>query len=173
VLPQRALAVGVAIVESIQPHLESSGAGLHWPNDVFVEGRKIAGVLVDVLADGRHVIGIGLNVNNPIALAPPDVQARATSLCELTGRRLDRTGLLCSLLANLRSTLQASAEAPEAFGERFGTLCLQIGRPLLIDTAGRETRGTCTGIAPDGALLLATDAGPRRIYSGVVRADAQ
>ncbi len=45
----------------------------------------MAGVLVDVLADGRHVVGIGINVNNSLAGAPAEVATRATSLCELAG----------------------------------------------------------------------------------------
>jgi BirA family biotin operon repressor/biotin-[acetyl-CoA-carboxylase] ligase len=167
VLPQRSLAVGVAIVDTVQPLLPVA-AGLHWPNDVFVAGRKVAGILVDILADGRHVVGIGLNVNNPMAAAPAEVRARATSLCELAGRTLDRTEVLCELLVNLKRTLQASAADPEAFGSRFGELCMQLGQELTVEAAGRQTTGTCAGIAADGALLLKTADGSVRIYSGVI-----
>ncbi len=169
VLPQRALATGVAIVDTIQPHLADVRAGLHWPNDVFVDGRKVAGVLVDVLSGGRHVVGIGLNVNNPMSGAPPEVLARAASLCELTGQTFDRTALLASLLLSLRSTFQASSGAPEAFGQRFDALCLQVGQTLTVETAGRKTSGICRGIAADGALLLHTAEGTLPIHSGVIR----
>jgi len=166
--PQRSLAVGVAIVDTLSLLLPQRRVGLHWPNDVFVEGRKIAGVLVDVLADGRHVIGIGLNVNHSFADAPEEVKARATSLFDLAGKRFDRTQLVCELLAQLRSSLQAAAASPESYGRRFDELCLQRGETITINAAGRQTSGRCAGIAPDGALLLETPAGVQKFYSGVL-----
>ena len=102
--------------------------GLHWPNDVFVAGKKMAGVLIDVLPDGRHVVGIGLNVNNSLAAAPDDVRARAASLCELAGRTFDRTAVLLKLLDNLQAAVRESAASPEIFGQRFNELCLQLGQ---------------------------------------------
>lgn len=170
-LPERSLAVGVAIVETVQPHLPNRRAGLRWPNDVFVEGRKIAGVLVDVLAQGRHVVGIGLNVNNTFDGAPEEVRARAASLCELADKRFDRTALLCDLLRNLETAMRSSAASQAAFGRRFNELCLQIGRELTVEVAGRRTTGVCAGIASDGALLLETPIGAQKIYSGVLQHD--
>ncbi len=169
-LPERSLAVGVAIVDTVRPLLGDRAVGLHWPNDVFVGGKKIAGILIDVLPDGRHVVGIGLNVNNALADAPDEVRQRATSLCELAGRPLDRTSLLLELLGNLEAAVRASAASPETFGRRFGQLCLQRGRELTIEVGGQRTTGRCAGIAPDGALLLETAAGWQRFYSGVLRA---
>ncbi|MEX0979142.1 MAG: biotin--[acetyl-CoA-carboxylase] ligase, partial [Pirellulales bacterium] len=168
-LPERSLAVGVAIVDTLRPHLPLGRVGLHWPNDVFVEGRKIAGVLIDVLSDNRHVVGIGINVNNTLDGAPDEVRASATSLCELTGLSFDRTALLADLLGNLRIALHASSASPEDLGRRFSELCLQIGHELTVDVAGRRTTGVCQGVAPDGALLLDTPGGFQRFHSGVLR----
>lgn len=168
VLPARSLAVGVAIVESLRPHLAGRRLGLHWPNDVYAEGRKIAGVLVDVLGGGRHVVGIGLNVNNSLAGAPDEVRRRAASLCELAGRNFDRTALVAALLGELRGAFVEIAASPEEFGRHFAEQCLQIGRELTVDVAGRRTTGTCAGIAPDGALLLETSTGFQKFYSGVL-----
>ncbi len=169
VLPARSLGAGVAIVETIQPHLKRQRVGLHWPNDVYARGRKIAGVLVDVLSAGRHVVGIGLNVNNTLAGAPDEVRDRATSLCELAGNSFDRTALLADLLENLQIAMRQLSAAPDEFGLRFNELCLQIGRELTIDVAGRHTTGRCAGIATDGALLLETPDGLQKFYSGVLR----
>jgi BirA family biotin operon repressor/biotin-[acetyl-CoA-carboxylase] ligase len=168
-LPERSLAVGVAIVETLQPLLAGIEVGLHWPNDVFAAGKKIAGVLIDVLPGGRHIVGIGLNVNNTLDGAPDEVRARATSLCELAGRKFDRTTLLLNLLENVQAAVRESAAVPDEFGLRFGQLCLQVGSELTIDTGGERTRGRCAGIATDGALLLETRDGFARFYSGVLR----
>jgi BirA family transcriptional regulator, biotin operon repressor / biotin---[acetyl-CoA-carboxylase] ligase len=131
--PERSLAVGVAIVDAIQPLAGGHDVGLHWPNDVFAAGRKLAGVLIEVLPGGRHVIGIGLNVNNDFSAAPDDVRARATSLAELSGRSYDRTELLCDLLMSLKRSIRESAARGDKFGRRFGELCQQIGHELTID----------------------------------------
>jgi BirA family biotin operon repressor/biotin-[acetyl-CoA-carboxylase] ligase len=168
-LPQRSLATAVAIVDTLRPLLAGHIVGFHWPNDVFVGDRKIAGILIDVLPDGRHIFGIGLNANNSIAHAPLDVRYRATTLFDLTARPHCRTSLLTSLLANLKASLSMTADMPERMAERFQSLCLQIGNDLTIDSGQSIVTGTCTGIAPDGALELFSNDGPQRIYSGTVR----
>jgi BirA family biotin operon repressor/biotin-[acetyl-CoA-carboxylase] ligase len=168
-LPERSLAVGVAIVETLRSRELGHEIGLHWPNDVFVSDKKVAGILIDVLPDGRHIVGIGLNVNNRLAGAPDDVRARATSLCELAGRSFDRTALLLDLLENLEAAVRASAAAPQEFGRRFQELCLQLGRELTVEVGAQRTTGLCAGIASDGALLLDTRSGRRKFYSGVLR----
>jgi BirA family biotin operon repressor/biotin-[acetyl-CoA-carboxylase] ligase len=168
-LPERSLAVGAAIVDTVRPIVRGRNVGLHWPNDVFVDGKKLAGILLDVLAGGRHVLGIGLNVNNSLADAPDDVRARATSLCELTGATHDRTELLVQLLRNIELAVRDSAADPQAYGRRFQELCLQVGKELTIEVGGRRTTGRCAGIAPDGALLLEDGGRYERYYSGVLR----
>lgn len=168
-LPERSLAVGIAIAETVQPLVPDQRVGLHWPNDVYAAGKKLAGVLIDVLPGGRHVVGIGLNVNNRLDGAPDDVRARATSLCELASRTFDRTALLLKLLANLEAAVRASATAPEEFGRRFQQHCLQLGQELTLEVGPERTTGRCLGIAPDGALQLDTPGGCRKFYSGVLR----
>jgi BirA family biotin operon repressor/biotin-[acetyl-CoA-carboxylase] ligase len=167
--PERSLAIGAALVDVVAPLVPGVKVGLHWPNDVYAAEKKIAGILIDVLPSGRHVIGIGLNVNNTLEGAPDDVRARATSLCELSGRTFDRSELLANLLVSIERNVRASSADPESFGRRFNELCLQIGRELTIDVGGRLTTGRCAGIAPDGALLLETPAGWQKFYSGVLR----
>lgn len=168
-LPGRSLAIGAAIVDTVAPLLPGHTVGLHWPNDVFVGEKKIAGTLVDVLAGGRHVLGIGLNVNNTLSGAPDEVRGRAASLCELSGERIDRTALLAALLVNVNAALRDFVDDPQAFGGQFQELCLQTGRDVTIEAGGRRTTGRCVGIGPDGALLLETGDGLQRFYSGVLR----
>jgi len=172
-MPQRSLAAAVALVDTLAavaspfgPAL--AGLGLHWPNDVFVGGRKIAGILIDVLPDGRHILGIGVNVNNSLAGAPEEVLARATTLAELTGSQFDLTEFLGLLLGNLELAMRQSTLAPEVLGRRFDSLCLQVGQVLTLETGGARTIGECLGIALDGALLLEVAGAPKSFYSGVL-----
>src|SRR5487761_503549 len=88
--PMLSLAAAVALIETVGPLVGQEEIGLHWPNDVFVAGRKLAGILVEALPDGKHILGIGCNVNNSLAQAPGELQAIATSLADLSGRTQHR-----------------------------------------------------------------------------------
>ena len=166
------LAAAVAIVETAAPLLAHRPIGVHWPNDVFASGRKLAGVLVEALPDGKHIVGIGCNVNNSLAEAPAELQAIVTSLADLTGRSQHRAAFLLELLERLQANLEQLASAPETLGERAHELCLQRGGRLTLQAGNRQASGICAGIAPDGALLLETPAGVEMHYSGVLVHDA-
>ena len=71
------------------------------PEHAGVADRKLAGILVEVLPDRRHVIGIGLNVNHHLADAPAELQNTAATLRDLSGLEHDRTGVLIDLLRRL------------------------------------------------------------------------
>ncbi len=163
-----ALAAAVAIVEALEPLLPGRVPGIHWPNDVYVDERKIAGILVEALADGRQIVGIGINVNNPMAAAPSELQSIVTSLVDLIGRPFDRSILLLEFCLGLDRNLATLATEPDLLGRRANSLCLQHGRILTIDTGGAHHTGTCIGIADDGALLLETAHRREAFYSGVL-----
>ena len=85
------LAVGVALVDALVPLVPGHEIGIHWPNDVMLDGRKLAGVLIEVLPNGRQVIGVGVNVNNTAADAPADVRPRGhASRCDWQVLRSNR-----------------------------------------------------------------------------------
>jgi BirA family biotin operon repressor/biotin-[acetyl-CoA-carboxylase] ligase len=162
------LAAAAALVDTLRERIAEQRPGIHWPNDVFVGPRKLAGILVESLADGRHIVGLGLNVNDPATAAPPELRGHITSLVDLTSGECDRTELLVTYLANLRPALGQLADSPHELARYADRLCLQHGERLTIDSAGRQFTGICTGIADDGALVLDTPTGPERIYSGVL-----
>jgi BirA family biotin operon repressor/biotin-[acetyl-CoA-carboxylase] ligase len=167
--PLVALATAVAIVETVAPLLADHTVGLHWPNDVYVEGRKLAGILAEILANRRTVLGIGLNANNSLADAPQELHHSATTLLDLTGVVHDRTRILLSLLGHLESALGKLATDPEQIAATADEICLQKGQTLTADSGRQRVSGRCEGIASDGALLLDTREGLERLYSGVLR----
>jgi BirA family biotin operon repressor/biotin-[acetyl-CoA-carboxylase] ligase len=167
--PRLALAVGAAIVDAVTPRIPQHCVGLHWPNDVYAGEGKLAGVLVEVLPDGRHILGIGLNSNNSAADAPPELIPRIATLRDLTGRMHDQRQLLNELLDCLEIRLrQLGADDPQ-LGESFGAMCLQDGQSLTLYLGDRTVTGRCAGIAADGALLLDTSAGRQKFYAGTLR----
>jgi BirA family transcriptional regulator, biotin operon repressor / biotin---[acetyl-CoA-carboxylase] ligase len=171
-VPRLSLAAGVAIVDTVAPLLDNHQVGLHWPNDVYVGARKLAGILVEVLPDGRHVIGVGLNSNNAAADAPPPLRDVITTLADLTGRHHDHTELLLAILENMHAAMVQLAEPVETLGNRFDLLCLQRDRVLTVFQGQQIITGRCAGIAPDGSLLLDTTEGRRAIQSGSLKPPA-
>ena len=144
-LPLRA---GLAVAD-----LAGAGALVKWPNDVLLDGRKLAGVLVEARPDvGWAVLGMGVNVAVELADLPADVRARAATLGRPPGE-LDAA--LGELLAHLERRLaEPPADCLAALRERDALL----GRPLR--WSGGE--GTGAGIDDEGALLV-------RLADGTVR----
>lgn len=141
-----------------------------WPNDVYLAGRKVCGILIETAASsgGRAVIGIGVNVNNSLAAAPPDVQARAASLSDHLGRSLDITTVLVAVLDEVWNELERIADPELDLPSRWSPHCLLAGKAVRIDAAGRSIMGQCAGIGADGELLVRTPETLERIVAGVV-----
>ncbi len=167
--PLVTLAAAVAIVETVAPLLRGEPVGIHWPNDVVATGGKLAGILVEVLPDGQLIVGIGVNTNNSLADAPPELRGMATTLLELTGREHDQTTLLVTLLEHLESALRQLESAPEQIGARADAMCLQHDCTLTLQLGNQSITGRCVGIAADGALVLEMPHGRRAFYSGVLQ----
>jgi BirA family transcriptional regulator, biotin operon repressor / biotin---[acetyl-CoA-carboxylase] ligase len=98
-LPELTGVAARACAEAIEALTELS-TELKFPNDVLVEGRKVAGVLAEA-REGRVVLGIGINVNVPQAALPAEIDRPATSLLAESGTETDRAELLAELLERL------------------------------------------------------------------------
>lgn len=158
------LAVGVSLAESLHPEVR-----LKWPNDLWLQGRKLGGILVEVAVSGgrRHaVIGVGLNVEPPgplpapsgndetAAVALPPVPPAA--LQELEPGR-DAGEWLAAIVPALARDLQQFEQAGfAAFARRFAARDALAGLELRLSD-GRQ--GVGAGVGPDGALRLRTDSG--------------
>jgi BirA family biotin operon repressor/biotin-[acetyl-CoA-carboxylase] ligase len=167
------LATAVAVVESLAPLAAPHRVGLHWPNDIFAADRKLGGILIESVANRRHVLGIGLNINNPLDAAPPEIRHTAGTLNEITAQTCDPVAILIAILQALDGQLARLRAAPEQVAAQADRLCLQHGQILTIQLAGRSITGRCLGIAPDGCLMLQTAEGPQHFASGVLRSENQ
>ncbi len=167
--PLVSLAAAAAVAETVLPLLPGRAVGIHWPNDVYAAGRKLAGVLVEVVPDRLFVVGIGVNLNNSMRDAPLELRDSASALVDLMGVPHERTAFLVGVLRRLAELLADLPGSPDRVARLADVLCLQQGRTLAIDTRDRVVRGVCAGIGHDGALLLDTPQGTERLVSGVVR----
>ena len=153
-LPLRA---AVAVAESIP-----FPAQIKWPNDVWLGGKKVSGILVEGRPqEGWAVLGIGLNVAT--RSFPDELSEIATSLA-LEGASLSREEVLGSLLASLDEQLSADAADVLAGWRERDAL-----RGASVAWNGGE--GTAAGISDAGALLVETEAGVVELDAGEVHLD--
>ncbi|HEV8230005.1 MAG TPA: biotin--[acetyl-CoA-carboxylase] ligase [Candidatus Limnocylindria bacterium] len=159
---------GVAIARALDA---STGidARLEWPNDVVVEGRKIAGALAHATSDGDGgalVLGIGINVHQQRDDFPAELRDRAISLA-IAGHDVDRLDLLARLTVEL-DRLHDADERRAALDEWRGRSTF-LGRTVEVRAAARAAiRGVATAIDDDGALLVRTAAGTEKVVAGEV-----
>lgn len=156
--PRLALASGLAVAEALEAH--GVTAGIKWPNDVWVDGRKICGVLVEAAGDFA-IIGIGVNVN--VAEFPAELATTATSLRIETGEKLDRAEVLASILRRLdHRRRQIGAEYPSLL-DAVRSRCVLTGKRIRLLAADGPREGFCEGIGASGELLLSTQNGLERL----------
>lgn len=159
-----AVGLGVAIA------LEKVGAGetaLKWPNDLLRDGKKLGGILVELVPGAPHaaVIGIGLNLRLPAAM-PNDLREQSAAL----DVSIDPNQLLAILLIELRAVLENFAQ------HGFATLrsawqarhAFENAPVRLFSDFAPPRDGICRGVAVDGALLFEADGQVERILSGEI-----
>lgn len=168
-LPQISLTTALAVCEGLQQLEPTLDAGLKWPNDVYVQGRKICGILIEVPSrpKGRMVIGVGVNVNNSLGDAPEDLRDTATSLRDVTGTSSDLGEVLIAILRAFSDHLEQLAGGLSV-SEEWGKRSILVGCEVRLATDREEVRGVCQGIDEDGALLLKTNQGVQRYFTGVI-----
>jgi BirA family biotin operon repressor/biotin-[acetyl-CoA-carboxylase] ligase len=98
-LPELSLVAGGAVAQAIAS-VTGIQPAIKYPNDVLIEGRKVAGILAES-SDGRVLLGIGVNVNQTEDELPVETQTEPTSLRVELGERVDRRVLLAALLREL------------------------------------------------------------------------
>jgi BirA family biotin operon repressor/biotin-[acetyl-CoA-carboxylase] ligase len=145
-------------------------AGVKWPNDVLIDDRKVAGILVervDTPLGAAAVVGIGLNVSTTAEELPVDT---ATSLALAGGTEPDRTALLLALLAGLRVEHDAwRARGSRELRAAYAASCVTVGRTVRVELPSGETlTGPATGIDPGGRLLVRGSHGETAVGAGDV-----
>ena len=170
------LVAGVAVCEALHA-LGLPQVGLKWPNDVVVADadglRKLGGLLVEGGGEAggvaRAVIGIGLNVRMPAAIAA-GINQPWVDLHSLQDASVARNAVVAMLLQHLLPALaQFDAQGLSAFLSRFAALDVLAGRPVCVHEAARVWHAQALGIGEDGALRVRDDAGGiRHVHVGDV-----
>lgn len=167
-----ALRFGLATARAVETVARGLRVDVKWPNDLFVNGRKLGGILCE-RADGIVLAGIGLNVNQDRRCLPLGLAPAPTSVLLESGRTTPRARLLVAVMGNLAEVWARPAPSiPPAELAALEARSAQRGRMLSVDGAVRRSSGrlrtarglvaTATGLHPDGTLGL-EDLGGRRL----------
>jgi BirA family transcriptional regulator, biotin operon repressor / biotin---[acetyl-CoA-carboxylase] ligase len=147
---------------------------IKWPNDILINGKKVAGILTEMSAEldrVRHVIpGIGIDVNQDAHEFPPELRKIATSLKIESGESLSRPALAIVVLRELDKDYSriCAGKFAEVAGE-WVDHCSTIGRDVTVQIGDRKIRGRAESLDDDGALVLRTEHGRlQRITGGDV-----
>lgn len=169
--PELTLVTAVALAET----LKDSGveARIKWPNDVQVGGKKVAGILTELSADTERVhfviLGVGVNLNVPLADFPAELSESATSILVAKKAPVHRALFTAALLGKLETWLDVWTE--QGFGpirEAWKQAASTLGQEVVVRAEGRELRGVAEDIDESGALLLRVGGKLERILSGDV-----
>ena len=145
------LVVGVGVARGVRSAVGVEVA-LKWPNDVLMEGRKLAGILAERLADGSVVVGVGINVDQDEAELPEGGGSLRTS-----GISADRTAVLIDVLAAIAVTYREWLAGADVIQE-YADLSATLGHDVRADLGDRVVIGHAVRLGPSGELVV-VDAG--------------
>lgn len=145
-----------------------------WPNDVLLDGGKVAGLLNEMNAETERVnyviLGIGVNLNMTQEQFPDDLRYPATSLALALQRPVDRVRFCRRLLSEIDQLYRDYPAGQEAILAGWLAYFDLLGQKVVVEEPSRTIVGVVTGIAADGALLLTLENGDsERILAGDVR----
>lgn len=150
------LVIGIVMAEVLQS-LGANGVRVKWPNDLYLNDRKLAGILVELTGktgDAAHVV-LGAGINLSMRLADASVVNQGWINLQEAGVDIDRNTLAAKLINQLRISLaEFERDGLAPFVKRWANLDNFLNRPVKLLIGEREVLGIARGIDDQGALLL-------------------
>lgn len=165
------LASAIAVIRLLQ-QLDCDQAGLKWPNDILWQGKKLAGLLLEIAGEAsgpsQVVIGIGLNTrlgNHGEEIDQPWIDLNSIPSTSWPGRN----ELACKLIRHLRDVVrQYQSQGMQSFLDEWHRHDLFLGEEVVIRSHSQVHTGEHLGIDPNGAIRLCCDGRERTFYAGEV-----
>ncbi|MBN2138196.1 MAG: biotin--[acetyl-CoA-carboxylase] ligase [Sedimentisphaerales bacterium] len=156
------LAAAVAVAETI-----AESARIKWPNDILLNNRKVAGILLESRIHdygAAYIIGIGINCHQQENAFPEEIKSTATSIDIETRTTCSRISLARRLLVCLDHQLKNAEIDSEKIIEQWRQRSIQLGHRVTLAFNGRKFTGNCIGIDPQKGLVLQLDTGAVRFF---------
>lgn len=139
-----------------------------WPNDLVVDRKKIAGILIETKISGRRpeyaIIGVGLNVN----LAPKELPTGASSIFLFKKRKFSLDKTLDSILTIFEDHYETLKDEELVVAD-WWEHCAHRLKPVVVDADKGKVSGKCVGLGPDGSIIIQTDHGRVAVPDGTLR----
>lgn len=170
---QYSFVMAVAVAEAIRK-VTGLPAELKWPNDILIDGKKVCGILLELVAELTQVqqliVGIGVNANQEMTDFPEDVRKKATSLAVVSGETVKRTELLGTILEKIQENcILLEKKGFKEIRTKWMDLSCVIGKEVQVVKSGDVLLyGIAEGIDESGALLVQTESGTEHIIAGDV-----
>ncbi|GIO30907.1 MULTISPECIES: biotin--[acetyl-CoA-carboxylase] ligase [Paenibacillus] len=172
-MPQLTLLTGVAVCRAVR-RVTGVMAGLKWPNDLLVDGRKICGILLESAAEDEYVryciAGIGISANLDAEDYPDELKPVATSLKIEAGEAIDRVQLIAAVMEEFEALYDLYRQegfAPIAL--LWEALSVTLGKQVTVYTAAGPVTGHAKKLDHSGALTIVTEDGRELpVFSGDV-----
>ena len=166
------LAIGVALVDALES-IGVRGVQLKWPNDLLYNGRKLAGILLEMSGDptgsGYLVIGFGINVAMSKYDIDDDIDQPWIDLRQISGDEVCRNQLAVCVLQRVDRVIEVYQQSGlQHLVERWNQLDVMQGRAVTVSGPAGDSHGIAKGIDENGALLLLQGETICRIHSGEV-----
>ncbi len=153
--------MGAVAVASAIRNACGLGAGIKWPNDILISGKKVSGLLTEMSAEQdriRHIVlGIGIDVNMDMGELPGEVRDITTTLAEEAGAKINRTTLLQQLLRDIESWYQQLLSNDAIVLEEWKKLTMTVGSRVIVSGAGDTLEGLAQGVDNEGRLIVRLD----------------
>ncbi len=169
ITPMTAVAVAGAIRK-----VTGLSAGIKWPNDIIINNKKVAGILMESSAGDRLIkhliVGIGINVNTEDF--PEEIRERATSLSICSGKKISRMEILISVIRQLERlySIVIPGGDPAAILERYRSWSVTIGRMITATRSGTKFTARALDITATGGLLVRDQTGTtEELISGEIQ----
>ncbi len=160
------LTLAVAVAETIGK-LADSHAKIKWPNDIILNGKKVAGILLEsktIKARTACILGIGINCHQKKTSFPLELRTAATSIDIESHSICDRISLAKRLLTSLDHWLKVAQDTSKKVIDQWRRLSVQLGHRVTVVFNGRKFAGNCVGIDPQKGLILQLDTGGQRFF---------
>ena len=152
------LVVGIGVARGLRA-AAGVGATLKWPNDVLVDGGKIAGILAERLGDGSVIVGVGINVAQSLEELPEGGASLRT-----LGIPADRTEVMLRVLPAVAESYRAWIAGADPRAE-YTALSATLGQDVTADLGDRVLSGRASGLGPSGELVIVDHEGREQVLS--------
>ena len=160
------ITVAVAAAETIAK-CGRNEAKIKWPNDILLNGKKTAGILVEAFTKNKkkyYIVGIGINCHQGKQDFTGELAQTATSIDVESGLVCDRNQLAKRLLVNHDSFIDIAVKNSDEIVEKWRNRSMLIGKRITVGHNGREFTGNCVGVEPAEGLILQLERGGVRMF---------